>query len=49
METLKKFQETELSYISGSNFPGSKNEKKNTLKNFLIFQEMELSSSKTKT
>ena len=36
METLKN--------ISGSNFPSSKNKnKKCTLKNFLTFQEMELS------
>ena len=35
-------------YISGENFPSSQNKKKPTLKKFLIFQEMELSSSKTK-
>ena len=35
------------SYISGGNFPSSKN-KKNTLKKFLIFREMELSSLKLK-
>ena len=48
METLKKFlfQETEIlktSYISGSNFPSSKNKKKTTLNKILIFREMELS------
>ena len=37
-----------FSYISGNNFPSSKNEKKNTLKKLLIFQEMELSSPKLK-
>ena len=29
----------ELSYISGSKFPGSKNEKKTFLKSFLYFRE----------
>ena len=44
-ETLKKFfifQETKLSSISGSNFLISENKKHPTLKNFLIFLEMEL-------
>ena len=44
------FQETEtlkISYISGSNFPSLKKEKKTALKKFLIFQEMDLSSLKT--
>ena len=44
------FQETEtlkISYISASNFPSLKKEKKTTLKKFLIFQEMDLSSLKT--
>ena len=40
------FQETELSYISGSNFPSSKSKKKNTRKKSLKFWEMELSSPK---
>ena len=35
-----------FSYISGGNFPRSKSKKKNTLKKFLIFPEMELSSLK---
>ena len=46
-ETTKKFlifQEMELSYISGSNILCSKNEKKPTLKMFLIFRERERSS-----
>ena len=33
-----------FSYILETNFPCSKNEKKNALKKFLIFQETELSS-----
>ena len=37
-----------FSYISGSNFPSSKNEKNPLLKCFLYFGEMELSSSKLK-
>ena len=48
METSKKFlmfQET--SYVSGSNFPSLKNEKKPS-KKCLIFQEMELCSPKPK-
>ena len=36
-----------FSYISGGNFPSSKN-KKTRLKKFLIFREMELSSPKLK-
>ena len=49
METPKEFfifQETKLSYISGSNFPRSKNIKKTTLKKLFVFQEMELGSTK---
>ena len=42
------FQKTELSYISGSNFPSSKKRKKPTLKKRLIFQEMKLFSLKLK-
>ena len=41
-----KFQGTELSYISGSNFPSLKNKKKLTLEKLLIFREMELYSPK---
>ena len=37
-----------VSYISGSNFPSPKDEKKNSLKKCLIFQEMELSSVRLK-
>ena len=57
---LSIFKETELSYISrngnpkkssyisGSNFPYSKNEKKkNALKMFLMLQKMKLSSPKS--
>ena len=41
------FQETEThKKLSRSNFTSSKNNKKNTLKNLLIFQEMELFSPK---
>ena len=39
---------TELSYISGSNFPGSKSKKNPLLKSFLYFREMKLSSPKPK-
>ena len=42
------FQETELSYSSGSNFQSLKSKKNPLLKNFLIFWEMELSSPKLK-
>ena len=51
---LKTFQETKLfnffesSYISGGNFPSSKNEKKSFLKKLLIFVEIEISSPKLK-
>ena len=52
METPKKFfifQETELSYISGSIFSSPKNEKKKkTQKKYLLFKEMERSSPKPK-
>ena len=41
MESSKK-----TSYISGKNFPSWRNKKKPTLKKFLIFQEIELSSPK---
>ena len=37
-----------FSYISGTNFPSSKNEKKHTLKKFLYFGDMELSNPKLK-
>ena len=50
-ETSKKFfifQETELSYISESNFPCSKNEKNSLLKSFLYLGEMDLSNYKLK-
>ena len=48
-ETSKEFlifQEMELSYISGSNFPRSKSLKEITLKKLFIFQEMQLGSPK---
>ena len=43
---VRLFQEMEISYISGSNLKTRKMKK--TLKKFLIFREMELSSSKLK-
>ena len=38
------FQKTELSYISGSNFPSSKNKKSHSEK--IVFREIELYSPK---
>ena len=38
-----------FSYISGSNFPGSRDKKNPTLKKCLIFRDMELPSTKLKS